>query len=183
LWRCGPKRAMASSFIRFRDHTQRRTTGVGLLWARDKLVPETSGWQHTTLTHPGEIRTHNLCRRAAAHPNRSPRGHWDRPSNFRVHLFYAKHIKSRSQWPRGLRRRSAAARLLRLCVRIPPGAWMAVCSECCVLTGRGLWVGLITRPVETYRKWCVVLWSRNLVNEEALVHWGAVAPKTKKQRT
>ena len=27
----------------------------------------------------------------------------------------------RSQWPRGLRRRSAAARLLRLWVRIPPG--------------------------------------------------------------
>ena len=32
----------------------------------------------------------------------------------------------RSQWPRGLRRRSAAARLLRLWVRIPPGAWMFV---------------------------------------------------------
>ena len=30
----------------------------------------------------------------------------------------------RSQWPRGLRRRSTAARLLRLWVRIPPGAWM-----------------------------------------------------------
>jgi len=28
---------------------------------------------------------------------------------------------SRSQWPRGLRRRSAAARLLWLWVRIPPG--------------------------------------------------------------
>jgi len=32
----------------------------------------------------------------------------------------------RSQWPRGLRRRSAAARLLRLWVRIPPGG-MDVC--------------------------------------------------------
>ena len=31
-------------------------------------------------------------------------------------------ILCRSQWPRGLRRRSAAARLLRLWVRIPPGA-------------------------------------------------------------
>ena len=31
------------------------------------------------------------------------------------------------QWPRGLRRRSSAARLLRLWVRIPPGAWMFVC--------------------------------------------------------
>ena len=26
LWRCGPTRAMASSFMRFLDHTQRRTT-------------------------------------------------------------------------------------------------------------------------------------------------------------
>ena len=26
LWRCGPTRAMASSFLRFLDHTQRRTT-------------------------------------------------------------------------------------------------------------------------------------------------------------
>jgi hypothetical protein len=45
---------------------------------------------------------------------------------------------SRSQWPRGLRRRSAGARLLRLRVRIPPMAWMFVCCECCVLSGRGL---------------------------------------------
>ena len=40
---------------------------------------------------------------------------------------------SRSQWPRSLRRRSAAARLLRSWVRIPPGAWMFVYCECCVL--------------------------------------------------
>ena len=26
LWRCGPNRAMASSFLRLLDHTQRRTT-------------------------------------------------------------------------------------------------------------------------------------------------------------
>jgi len=37
--------------------------------------------------------------------------------------------------PRGLRRRSAAARLLRLWVRIPPGAWMFVSCECCVSSG------------------------------------------------
>jgi len=36
-----------------------------------------------------------------------------------------------SQWPRGLRRGSTAARLQRLWVRIPPGAWMFVCCECC----------------------------------------------------
>ena len=63
----------------------------------------------------------------------------------------------RFQWPCGLWRRSAAARLLRLWVRIPPGAWMFVCCECCVLSGRGLCDELITRPVESYRLWCVVV--------------------------
>ena len=66
-------------------------------------------------------------------------------------------VTSRSQWPRGLRRRSAAARLLRSWVRIPPGAWMSVCCECCVLSSRGLCDGLITRPEESYRLWCVVV--------------------------
>ena len=37
------------------------------------------------------------------------------------------------QRPRGLRRGSAVAGLLGLWVRIPPGAWMSVCCECCVL--------------------------------------------------
>jgi hypothetical protein len=35
-----------------------------------------------------------------------------------------------NQWPRGLRRGSAAACLLGLRVRIPPGTWMSVCCEC-----------------------------------------------------
>ena len=61
------------------------------------------------------------------------------------------HFCCRSQWPRGLRRRSAATRLLRLWVRIPPGAWMFVCCECFVLSGRGLCDELITRPEESYR--------------------------------
>ena len=63
----------------------------------------------------------------------------------------------RSQWPRGLRRRSAAARLLRSWVWMPLGAWMFVCCECCVLSGRGLCDELITRPEESYRLWCVVV--------------------------
>ena len=63
----------------------------------------------------------------------------------------------RSQWPRGLRRRSAAARLLRWWVRIPPWAWMFVCCECYVLSGRGLCDELITRPEKYYRLWCVVV--------------------------
>ena len=63
-----------------------------------------------------------------------------------------------SQWPRVLRRRSAAARLLGLWVRIPPGAWIFVCCECCVLSGRGLCDDLITHPEESYRMWCVVVY-------------------------
>jgi hypothetical protein len=62
----------------------------------------------------------------------------------------------RSQWPRVLRRRSAAARLLRLWVRIPPGVWTFVCCECCVLSGRGLCDELTPRPEESYRLCCVV---------------------------
>ena len=62
----------------------------------------------------------------------------------------------RSQWPRGLRRRSTAARLLRLWVRIPPEAWMFVCCECCVSSGKGLCDALITRPEESYQLWCIV---------------------------
>jgi hypothetical protein len=58
---------------------------------------------------------------------------------------------SRSQWRCGLRRRSAAARLLISWVRIPPGAWITICCECCVLSGRGLCEELITRPEESYR--------------------------------
>ena len=65
--------------------------------------------------------------------------------------------KCRSQWPRDLRRRSTAARLLRSWVRIPPRAWMFVCCECCVLSGRGLCDGLITRSEESYRLWRVVV--------------------------
>ena len=63
----------------------------------------------------------------------------------------------RSQWPRGIKRRSLAARLLRLWVRIPPGAWIFVCCECCVLSGRGLCDGLIIRSEESYRMWRVVV--------------------------
>ena len=34
---------------------------------------------------------------------------------------------------------------------------MFVCCECCVLSGRGLCDELITRPEESYRLWCVVV--------------------------
>jgi hypothetical protein len=52
----------------------------------------------------------------------------------------------RSQLPLDLRHKSAAARLLEMKLRIPTGAWISVSYEYCVLSGRGLCVGLITRP-------------------------------------
>jgi hypothetical protein len=79
-------------------------------------------------------------------------------------------------WPRGLRRGSAAARLLGLWVRIPPEACTSVCFECCVLSGRDLWVGLITRPEESYWVLCVWEWSWTFDNEEA--HWRLLCIQT-----
>jgi len=63
-------------------------------------------------------------------------------------------------------RSKAWACLLRLRVRIPPGAWMYVSCECCVLSGRGLCEGLIPRTEESYRLWCVWVWSG-----KTITHW------------
>jgi hypothetical protein len=77
--------------------------------------------------------------------------------------------KCRSQRPLGLRCRSSAARLLRLCVRIPLGEWMFVCCECCVLrqtdhASRGV--------LPTVARRCV--WSRNLEHEDAKARYRTV---------
>ena len=61
--------------------------------------------------------------------------------------------------------RPQAAHLLRSWVRIPPGAWIYVCCECRVLSGRGLCDELITLPrgvLQTVVRRCV--WSRNIKN-------------------
>ena len=73
-----------------------------------------------------------------------------------------------------------AARLLGLWVRIPPGAWMFVCCECCVLSGRGLCDGLITRLEESYRLWRVVVCDQENSNEETKARYGAVENTTKR---
>jgi len=39
----------------------------------------------------------------------------------------------------------------------PPGAWIFVCCECRVLSGRDLCDELITRPEESYLLWSVVV--------------------------
>jgi hypothetical protein len=87
----------------------------------------------------------------------------------------------RSQWLCGLRRRSVAARLLRSRVRIPPGAWMFVCCEYCVWSGRGLCNEPITRPEESYLLQCVVVCDlENLKNEEAMTRVGSQHHREKK---
>jgi hypothetical protein len=79
------------------------------------------------------------------------------------------------KWLRRLRLGTAAARLRGLQVRIRPEAWLPVSCECCVLSGRGLCVGLITRPEESYQVWCVWVWSCSLFNGKALANRGCSA--------
>ena len=78
--------------------------------------------------------------------------------------------RCRSQWPRSLRRESAAFRVLGFWVRIPPGTWMSVFCECCVLSSRNLCVGLITSPEESYQVCPVWVRSWFLDNKEVLAH-------------
>ena len=65
--------------------------------------------------------------------------------------------------------------------RKPRRAWVSLCNECFVLSGRGLCDGPITRPEESYRKCCVWVWSRNLNNEETLANWGLSSHENKCQ--
>ena len=88
--------------------------------------------------------------------------------NFMYNFTYRFIYTHRSQWPRGLRRSSAAARLLRLWVLIPPAAWMSIGCECCVryktlATGRSF---IQRNPIE-----CGVsywMWSWSLSNEDVM---------------
>ena len=92
--------------------------------------------------------------------------------NASCRLTYLTEIRSWPQWLSILRCGSKATRFLRLRVQILLRAQISVCYECCVLSGRGLRDGLITRPEESYQVWCVwvILW--NLDNKEALAHLG-----------
>jgi hypothetical protein len=67
-----------------------------------------------------------------------------------------------------------------LWVRIPPVTWMSVCCKCWVLSGRDIFIGLITRPEESYRVWCVWVWLRSLDNKDVLAHWGLLRHSKKR---
>jgi hypothetical protein len=76
---------------------------------------------------------------------------------------------------------STADCLLGLRVRFPPGAWMSLCCECCVLSSRGLCDGPISRSEESYRLWCVnVCDLETSKNETALTHVGLLCQKINK---
>ena len=80
---------------------------------------------------------------------------------------------SRSQWPRGLRHRCTAARLLRSWVRIPPGhrCLSVVGVVCCqVEVSATSWSLVQSSPTDCDAS-CSV-WSTNLKNEEAMARVG-----------
>jgi hypothetical protein len=76
-------------------------------------------------------------------------------------------IICRGQWPRFRSCGSVATSLLGLRVRIPLGHGCP--SVVCYRVSHCVW--LITRPEESYRVWCVWLWSWSLENEVVLAHY------------
>ena len=101
-------------------------------------------------------------------------------NNYLIYMYYL--LNRQSQWPCGLRRRSAAARLLRLWVRIPSGAWMSVCFECFVLfvEDSATEQSLVQRD-PTYCGASLCVWSKFLVKGEALANWELLSQNNKKK--
>jgi len=79
--------AMASSFTRFLDHTQRRFT-FGRTSLDEWSANNTQHSQQTDVHEPRGIRTHNLSRPAATDLRLRPRGHWDRPPVYNNGNYY-----------------------------------------------------------------------------------------------
>ena len=121
-------------------HNHKLTPPVSILGQPNPVHMPTS---HLLEIHPNII-----------HPSTPRSPQWSGPHNFKNANYVT---QCRSQWPCSIRRRSAAARLLRSWVRIPQAAWLSVCCVCFVLSGRGLCDELITRPEESYRLWCVAV--------------------------
>jgi hypothetical protein len=131
-----------SSWLRFLDISGRSSQTLVFIIRPAQFMPP----------HYNLIMTHSTqCHYCTPHPHPRPHllaahGRANRSMSTRV---------SRSQRPCGLTRGLAASRLLGLRVRIPPGAWMFFSGKRFVLSGRGLCVGLITSPEESYRLWSV----------------------------
>jgi len=119
-------------------------SGVNCNWTRVFIVPKKCMIFNMSLSDSSEYNVWSMC------------GHLNGLPLCSVIFSVYSILQCQSQWLRGLRCRSAAARLLRLWVWIPPGAWMSVCCEYCVLSSRGLCDELITHLAESYWLWCVV---------------------------
>jgi hypothetical protein len=85
FWRSSPQLARASSFTRFLDHTQRRTT-LGrtplVEWSarhRDLYLTTHKSHNGQTSIPPGGIRTYNSIKREVADLRLRKRDHWDWP--------------------------------------------------------------------------------------------------------
>ena len=125
------------------------------------ILPSTPGSSQCSLSR-------SFSYRNSAHTSPLPHTYCLSPQSHSSQFDHPDNIERRSQWARGLTRRSSAARLLRLWVRIPLGAWIFVCCKCCVLSGRGLCDGLITRPEESYRLWRVFVCDQETSNTRRL---------------
>jgi len=108
------------------------------------LIPHT---QSNFLTAVGHFyRTQFLSTRTALQTSLQFAGH------LKTLLHYGTSFCSISgNMPIPVAARSETTRLLGLRVGIPPWARKSVSCACCVLLDRGLCVGLITRPEESYR--------------------------------
>ena len=117
-------------------------------------------WRHSQLSpHCITIFNKNWDDRLLSYMQPYISAHWLKQFSLKINLPFSipTWFTCQSWRPRGLKRRSAAARLLELWVRIPPEEWTFFCCECCVLSGRGLCDELINRSEESYWLWCVVV--------------------------
>ena len=118
-----PQWAMASSFTRFLDHTQQRTTVVRTPldeWStsrRDLYLTTRNTHNRQTSMPPCGIWTHNLSRRAVTDLRLQPCGHWE----LTTHNTHNRHtsMPPGGIWTRNLSRRAVAD----LCLR-PRGHWV-----------------------------------------------------------
>jgi hypothetical protein len=99
---CGQSRAMAFSFTRFLDHTQRRATVSRSPldeWSarrRDLYLRTHNTHNRETDMPPSGIRTNDLSRRTAADLHFRPRGHWDRPVLYMKRTYWLSSLRKLS---------------------------------------------------------------------------------------
>ena len=101
-------------------------------------------------------------------------------NSFLHKLFKLNFVLCRSQWPWGIRRRSATASISWDCGFESHRGHGCVSVDFCLLLRRSLRNGLITRPENSYRLWCVVVFDLETSWMRRLWRTGAVATNKKK---